>query len=239
MLPLKENAWSGVKGVIFDLFGTLTDGRLEAERCPLYAQLAATLRAPESQFVRLMRETFPARCLGSFGNVRETLSRVCSTLGVTVDEKTLDVAVDFRLAIERRLATPRHDAMAVLSTLRARDIPVNILSDCGPEARGIWPDHPFSSLVSHPVFSCEVFKRKPHPHLYRTAAARIGLRPSDCVYVGDGGSFELTGALAAGMRAVRLAVPGEEWGTDIRFNPDDAFSGQQIQSLSSVLELCR
>lgn len=228
-----------VQGVIFDLYGTLTDGRIETERAALYARLAGILQVPESPFLQLMRETFPERCAGAFPTVHETLSCLCSRLGATVDEKRLEAAVEFRLAMERRLATPRPDAMAVLTTLRARRMPFTILSDCGPESRSIWPDHPFSSLVPHPVFSCEACQRKPHPILYRTAAARIGIDPQHCMYVGDGGSFELTGALAAGMRAVQLAVPGEaSGGPELRFDPDHAFSGRRIESLSAVLELC-
>jgi putative hydrolase of the HAD superfamily len=226
------------KGVIFDLYGTLTDGRLEAERAALYTRLAAILGVPELQFCQLMRETFPERCRGAFATVHETLSCLSTRLGVTVDEKTLDAAVGFRLAIERRLATPRHDAVAVLTTLRDLHVPFNILSDCGPESRSIWPDHPFSALIAHPVFSFEVFERKPHPSLYRTAAARIGLDPKDCIYVGDGGSFELTGALAAGMQVVQLAIPGETWGDELRFDPDHAYAGRTIASLSAVLDLC-
>ena len=103
-----------IRGVIFDLFGTLTDGRLEAERCPSYVRLAAILGAPESEFVHLMSETFPARCGGSLGDVRGILCHICSRLGVAHDDTALDHAVTLRLEIERRLATPRHDAIAVL-----------------------------------------------------------------------------------------------------------------------------
>jgi putative hydrolase of the HAD superfamily len=228
---------NNVRGVIFDLFGTLTDGRVEAERGALYGELARVLNVPQEPFLLLMRETFHERSVGAFGDVRQTLARLCAILGAEADEKTLDAAVELRLAIERRLATPREDSISVLRALSERGLAICIISDCGPETPSIWPSLPFAELVTQPVFSCDLRARKPHPSLYEVAARRIGLAPGDCMYVGDGGSRELTGALAAGMRAVRLAVSGEDWGADIRFEPDDGFSGTFVHSLSALLDL--
>lgn len=226
-----------VRGVIFDLFGTLTDGRVEAERAALYADLARVLNVPREPFLRLMRETFHDRSVGAFGDVRQTLARLAAMLGVEVDGKTLDAAVELRLAIEQRLATPRSDTLDVLRALSEQGLVICVISDCGPETPSIWPSLPFAGLVAEPVFSCDVRVRKPHPSLYELAASRIGLSPRDCLYVGDGGSRELTGALAVGMRAVRLAAAGENWGADIRFDPDDDFAGALVQSLSALLDL--
>jgi putative hydrolase of the HAD superfamily len=226
-----------IRGVIFDLFGTLTDGRLEAEREPLYAELARVLNLPHQPFLRLMRETFHDRSVGAFGDVRQTMARLCALLGSEADEGRLDAAVELRLEIERRLATPRQDSVSVLRELSARGLAICLISDCGPETPLIWPSLPFAGLVTQPVFSCDIRSRKPHPSLYELAAKRIGLAPSDCLYVGDGGSREMTGAQAVGMHAVRLAVSGEEWGADIRFEPDDGFTGMSVPSLSALLEL--
>jgi putative hydrolase of the HAD superfamily len=226
-----------VRGVIFDLFGTLTDGRVEHEREALYAQLALALNVPRAPFIRLMRETFHERSIGTFGDVRQTLTRLCDILGANIDEETLDAAVQLRLAVERRLATPRADSVHVLRMLNERGLAICVISDCGPETPAIWSSLPFAELVNHPVFSCDVRLRKPHPALYELAAKRIGLAPRECMYVGDGGSLELTGARAVGMHAVRLAVSGEDWGADIRYEPDEDFSGTSVHSLSALLDL--
>lgn len=226
-----------VRGVIFDLFGTLTDGRVEAERAALYSDLARVLNVPPEPFLRLMRETFHDRSVGAFGDVRQTLARLAAMLGAEADEKRLDAAVELRLAIERRLATPRGETLGVLRALSEQGLAICVISDCGPETPSIWSSLPFAGLVAEPVFSCDVRVRKPHPSLYELAARRIGLSPCDCLYVGDGGSRELTGALAVGMRAVRLVPAGEDWGPEVRFDPDDDFSGAFVQSLSALLDL--
>ena len=49
----------------------------------------------------------------------------------------------------------------------------------------------------------EEYLQKPGPAIYLLAAGRMGARPEDCVFVGDGGSDELAGAKAAGMRTAQ------------------------------------
>jgi len=53
-----------------------------------------------------------------------------------------------------------------------------------------------------------------------------------CVYVGDGGGGELTGAAALGMRAIRLNTGG---GPTDRYDDDAAFAGEEIAALGELL----
>jgi len=47
--------------------------------------------------------------------------------------------------------------------------------------------------------------------MYRLACTGLAVTPAECLYVGDGGSGELTGAAAVGMRPVLLA--DDDWAT--------------------------
>jgi putative hydrolase of the HAD superfamily len=76
--------------------------------------------------------------------------------------------------------------------------------------------------------------RKPDPRLFRAAAARLPADPERCLYVGDGGGRELTGAAAVGMRAVLLAGP--DWRPTRAGSHETGWTGPQIASLT---ELCR
>ncbi len=230
----RRPSFGDVGGVAFDLFGTLTDGSLERTRSGLYRQLAGMLHVSEEAFVAVMRQTFAARTIGEYGNSRQTLIRLCSLLGAEVDEDAIEAGVQFRLEIERRLTRPREDAVPVLRELCNRGLAVCVVSDCGPETREIWHDLPFSKFVDRPVLSCDVGERKPHLVLYQLAAARMGIALDKCLYVGDGGSRELTGARAAGMHPVRLAVQGEKW-AGMRYDPDNDFFGASVASLSELL----
>jgi len=51
------------------------------------------------------------------------------------------------------------------------------------------------------VLSYEVYRKKPDRGIYEEAARRLCVEPGECIFVGDGGSNELPGAEAAGMKA--------------------------------------
>ena len=226
-----------VRGVIFDLFGTLTDGALEDERDAHYARLAHVLEVPHRGFVEMMRGSFRRRFQGEFGGVAQTLRRIGRDLGTVIRGRQLREAVQLRLLIERRLASPRVDAIPLLKELRRRGLAVAVISDCGPETPQVWPALPFATLVDRCVFSCEVGVCKPDPAIYGLALDQLGLRADQCLYVGDGGSRELTGALAVGMRAVRLAVTREGGERrEARFDPEVDWTGPTVGCLSDLLD---
>lgn len=52
------------------------------------------------------------------------------------------------------------------------------------------------------VVSGDVGIKKPDPGIFRLTAQRLGVRPGDCLYVGDHPVNDIEGALGAGMQAV-------------------------------------
>jgi putative hydrolase of the HAD superfamily len=90
-----------------------------------------------------------------------------------------------------------------------------------------------AALLDVQVFSVEVGICKPDPEIYLTACRRLGVEPRECVYVGDGGSRELTGAAAVGMTPVRLDAP--DLAHHLVFDRDDDFLGPAVSSLTELL----
>jgi putative hydrolase of the HAD superfamily len=64
--------------------------------------------------------------------------------------------------------------------------------------------HEFEFVVDSHVVGFE----KPDPRIFAIAAARLGLHPSQCAYVGDVHGIDVEGARAAGMWPVLLDVYG-------------------------------
>lgn len=54
------------------------------------------------------------------------------------------------------------------------------------------------------VVSGDVGVHKPDPRLFVYAAEQLGLKPEECTYVGDHPINDIQGALAAGMKAIRM-----------------------------------
>ncbi|MFD0788482.1 HAD family hydrolase, partial [Micromonospora azadirachtae] len=129
----------------------------------------------------------------------------------------------------------RPDAVPTLARLRQRGLRTGVISDCTHELPAFLPDLAIAPLLDVRIFSVQVGRCKPDPELYLAACRRLGLAPRECLFVGDGGSQELTGAERAGLTAVRLAAP--DLAEHMVFNADLDWRGPVLGSLSEVLDL--
>ena len=206
--------------VIFDLFGTWVPNfsRLELEQ--VLCEMAALLSAPPQDVVRLWLDTFPRRAVGTFRTIGANITHICHTLDVTVDEERVCRAVDLWLALERRALIPRDNAIETLSRVRGAGLKTGLISDCSHPLPTVWSETPLAPLIDVAVFSCDVGVRKPDSRIYHVACNRLGVLAQDCLYVGDGGSRELTGASRVGMRAVLVRDREDERDQPVRYDAE-------------------
>lgn len=221
-----------MRAVVFDFFGTLTAA---VRRGPRHAEIARQLGCDPDAFAAELDRTFYLRAADHYGDPVDGLRRVAYAAGGRPTLGQLTTAVAERVEAVYADTVLRPEAVPVLSGLRRRGIPVAVLSDCWYELPAFLPRLPVAPLLDARVYSVEVGRCKPHPAMYLEACRRLRLDPEECLYVGDGGSRELTGAGTVGMAAVRLAAPDLAGHLVFRGDPD--FSGPAIESLSEVLAM--
>jgi len=226
------------RAVLFDFFGTLVPNFKLSEHKALLREMAAAVGAPAEPFVERWLGTFEERATGVFPTARENIFAVCEMLNVTPAEAQVAAAVRLRLDFEKRHITHEPSALAVLGRLRNyHALKTCVVSDCSPELPQIWKETPFAPLFDAAVFSCEVGVRKPNPKIYLEACRRLGVEADECLFVGDGGSGELTGAAALGMYAALLARPAERNNADTHRIDAEEWRGLVIEDLKEVLTL--
>jgi putative hydrolase of the HAD superfamily len=106
-----------------------------------------------------------------------------------------------------------------------------VVSDCWYELPAFLPTLPLAPLLDACVYSLDVGRCKPHPDMYLAACERLGVAPGECLYVGDGGNGELSGAERLGLTPLRLAAP--DLHLHLVFQPD-VWAGPSVRSLSEV-----
>jgi putative hydrolase of the HAD superfamily len=220
-----------VRAVVFDYFGTLTPTLPRVASAVDQPEIAAILGVDRDAVQEWWGTTYPDRSTGRTGTGFETMRLLARTLGGDDSDDAVHAAQRLRLDTYARMAQPRANAAEVLTALRAKGLRIGLLSDCSAELPELWADLPLADLVDAPVFSALVGERKPHRAMYTAVCERLGVEPAECLYVGDGGSNELTGATAFGMRAVLIA--DADWATGHRFDSDD-WHGESITDLSQV-----
>lgn len=220
------------QAVLFDFFGTLTRS---VQRGVAHLGTAELLGCHTDTLTEVLDRTYYERATGLLGNAEATLRWVCAQAGVHPSDQAVRAAVASRHRAVRADTWLRADAVPVLAALRQRGLRTGLISDCTHELPAFLPQLAIAPLLDVRVFSVQVGRCKPDPTLYLTACQRLGLAPGDCLYVGDGGSQELTGAEQAGMTAVRLAAP--DLATHLVFNAERDWRGPTLGTLAEVLAL--
>ena len=136
----------------------------------------------------------------------------------------------------RRSLVASEETVETLKRLRSAGYRIGLIGDCARETPREWPSTDLAPLVDAAIFSCEVGMKKPDPHIYRLASQMLSVGPASCVFVGDGSSRELSGALAAGMRSVLVRIPlGDTY--DAQRADVDGWKGASIETLRDVPSL--
>lgn len=220
------------QAVVFDYFGTLTRA---VRQGPAHAEMARRLGCEPEQWRDLMSRTFYMRASGRLGQPVDVLYGLASVLGARPSRHAVRSVRGERVVTVGADGPLRPDAVPVLTGLRLRGLRTALVSDCWYELPELLPELPVFPLLDARIYSVRVGRCKPHPAMFLAACDRLGLAPADCLYVGDGGSEELSGAVAVGMRAIRLAAP--DLAGHLTFRPDVAFQGPSVDSLSDLLPL--
>jgi putative hydrolase of the HAD superfamily len=222
---------SGSPVVLFDLFGTLVPGGSAAERDAVSRLIATDLGADPHAFATSMRTTYDERMRGTLGDLRDTLARLANQVGANPSRESLEVAAQRRLLLTRQLLSKTW-AIPALQALTGASVRVGVVSDCSAETPDVWHESPLAPFVEVTSFSCVTGIRKPAPEAYLVVLRALNVEPAGCVFVGDGGSNELTGAEALGMTAYRYAPEDRPSGQAV--DPDIYWHGREIKDLADL-----
>ena len=221
--------------VIFDLFGTLIPMPRSSDETAILGRIAAMLGVDHERFLSYWREHLPARESGKLGSLPDNLEHACRTLGLAPDLARIAEADEIKRQQVLGYLTMVPDSVNALMKVREAGLPIGLISNGPPETARVWPNTAWANLIDHPVFSAAVGMLKPNPAIFAYACEMLGVAPERCLFVGDGGSSELTGATKAGMTAV-LVRGSVEHGGFYADQIDDAHSWQG-PVVSSVAEI--
>jgi putative hydrolase of the HAD superfamily len=224
------------EAVIFDLFGTLVDNFIRGDYEKVLKEMAAILKAPFEEFYRTWKESFPERVTGAHATQKASIDYICRKLNVKVTGDQVDHAFRVRLDYTKRAMVPRQGALKTLAHLKEKQYKVGLISDCSGEVPMVWDSTPLAPYFDVTVFSSVARVKKPDPRIYKLATDALKVRPENCLYVGDGSSHELTGALQAGMHPVLIRDPDES--ADAHYiDREDDWPGPKIASLTEVITM--
>lgn len=94
------------------------------------------------------------------------------------------------------------DVVPTLTRLRNRGIKLGVISNWDERLRPLLSALHLARHFDAILVSAEEGIQKPDPAIFRAAARRLGVSPSEAAHVGDSSGEDVAGARAAGMQAV-------------------------------------
>jgi putative hydrolase of the HAD superfamily len=96
------------------------------------------------------------------------------------------------------------DVLPALNALVSLRLSLGLISNADRDVSPLLEKLGVLSLLQVRLTSQEAGVSKPHPDIFRQGAERMGMVPSDILYVGDQWVVDVLGARAAGMQALLL-----------------------------------
>jgi putative hydrolase of the HAD superfamily len=219
--------------VLFDLFGTLVPSPPAQGFREVVDSIAEISGLPKPEFFDRWMSVNDDRLKGTFGSSEGEIGHVMEMFEVTLSDDQMSECVRVRREAMKQWLIPKPACIESLRKLADRGVSLALVSDCVFDVPAIWPSTPFAELLTTTVFSCMLGVRKPDARLYETAMEGLGVSPSECIFIGDGGSNELQGARELGIAAYMLDDQPADQSTVLRVDVHE-WNGPSIQNLSEV-----
>ena len=200
-----EEHVSGIRAVFFDFDDTL-DTRDDAFRAGLSAFVRYYYPSLTEEEVIARREEMFYFQRGHYGQIIYYRDMLAHFLEKYPAEIPTDVNVAYRRMIRAfaKAGRTHPDVYDTLTALRQRGYLVGIITNGTPSTQCKKIDYCHLRLYADlVVLAGEEGIQKPDVRIFRMAAARLGVPPTACMFVGDHPQNDLEGARAAGFIPVR------------------------------------
>jgi putative hydrolase of the HAD superfamily len=191
---------SRYRAVVFDLFHTLTSAdtvHLPGKSTSEILGVSRTLW--NEQLINSSEDRLKGRIIDPY----LIIGKLARAIDPDISEQLIKKAADARTIRFRHSLL--HIEPAVLNTLdrlKKTGKLLGLVSNGDQQEVSGWASSPLNVYFDAVIFSCHAGFVKPEKQIYELCIKKLGVMSGECLFVGDGGSDELAGAKAFGMRTV-------------------------------------
>lgn len=189
-----------IKAVIFDMFETL----ITHFESPLYMgkQIAGDMGIAEPKFREIWDTTDDDRTLGnkSLEEVIEAILKVNNRYSTELFEKIIAKRKTSKIECFEHI---HPEIIPLFNALKEMNIKIGLITNCYFEESDVIKKSVFANYFDFMCMSCEMGMKKPDVKIFQKCMENLEVLPEECLYVGDGGSFELETAQALGMHPLQ------------------------------------
>lgn len=189
-----------IKAIYFDLFFTLIIPTYDIENneCEIVnLSMHEWEKYAEADFL------YQERALGLVKSEVEIIEKIAANIPFYISDIQKEKLL---IARENRMKTALQSVsdsiINVLKELKSKNIKIGLISNADIIDCKYWKQSGLAPFFDDTIFSCDVGLLKPNEHIYELAMQHLGVLPNESLFVGDGGSEELYGAKAVGMKTM-------------------------------------
>lgn len=185
-----------IKAVIFDMFETL----ITHFESPVYMgrQISHDIGIAEQKFREIWDTTDDDRTLGkrSFEDVIEEILKVNNRYSLELFEK---IVTKRKMSKRECFEHINQEIIPLFKMLKEMNIKIGLITNCYFEESDVIKNSIFIDFFDSMCMSCEMGMKKPDVEIFQKCMKDLDVVAEECLYVGDGGSFELEAAQFLGM----------------------------------------
>lgn len=189
-----------IRAVIFDMFETL----ITLYESPIYfgTQIAEDVGIPVEQFLSLWEPTEHDRCIGklSFEDIMESILKHYNCYSGKLVEEIKQKRID---AKREAFCQLHPEIIPMLSKLKERGSLIGLISNTFSEEEIVIRESILFPYFDAVFLSSEQGICKPDEEIFCRCMKSLSVKPEECLYVGDGGSWELETAQKLGIKSVQ------------------------------------
>ncbi len=191
-----------IKAVIFDMYETL----ITQYETPLYfsKELAEDLGMEVEAFRKVWFATDYERTVGK-REFSEVLTEIAKAEGIYTKEKITYMLEKTKMQKKDCFLHLHKEILPMLSDLKKEGFKVALISNCYVEEAAVIRESVLFPYFDVAMLSCEVGVCKPEKEIFTMCMDALGVKESECLYVGDGGSRELEVTKTLGLHPVQAA----------------------------------
>lgn len=188
------------EAILFDLFHTLVSVR--ASGGPSTHDILGVSR--DDWHEQLMEKTMD-RLTGKMREPEAIIRKMARDINPDIPDDTIKKAALNRVSkFAQALINVPAETTDVLKKLKQWGKKIALVSNAEFSEITAWQDSPLAPFFDGVIFSCDVGAVKPEKKIYELAMEKLGEKPENCVFVGDGGSNELMGARDMGITTIMI-----------------------------------
>lgn len=171
---------------------------------PVYMgkQISEDIGITEQKFREIWDTTDDDRTLGkmSFEEVIEESLRINNRYSDQLFEKIVSKRKMSKIECFKHI---HPQIMPMFRALRELNIKIGLITNCYFEERDVIKNSVFFDYFDAVCMSCELGMKKPQIEIFQRCTSDLAVMPEECLYIGDGGCFELETALSLGMHPIQ------------------------------------